>query len=121
MLFKDDFDRQAINDAYVNPEYALLANNIKGVVFLGTPHRGSDLANILNLILTISFSSRSFVKQLNSNSEGIRAINNSFVHRVDSLKLVSFFETENTRFKWVFIVDVLINFTVDSGRENGRP
>src|SRR5947199_7050377 len=93
---------KAINDAYINQDYTLLANDIKGVVFLGTPHRGSDLAGILNLILTISFSSRSFVKQLNPNSDTIKMINSSFIHRVDSLKLVSFFETENTRFRWVF-------------------
>jgi hypothetical protein len=47
--------------------------------------------------LTVSFSSRTFVKQLSPNSEAIKSINNNFVHRVSSLKLISFFETENTR------------------------
>jgi len=88
-------------DAYNNPDYASLHRDIKAVVFLGTPHRGADLARILNLILTVSFSSRSFVKQLNPNSDVIKSINSTFVHRANSLRLVSFFETENTRLKWV--------------------
>ena len=70
-------------------------------MFLGTPHGGADLAGILNLILTASFSSRSFVKQLHPKSDAIEAINNGFVYRVDKLKLISFFETENTRLQWV--------------------
>lgn len=71
------------------------------MVFLGTPHRGSDLAGILDLILLASFSSRSFVKQLHPKSDAIQAINNAFVHRVHSLEVISFFETENTRVAWV--------------------
>jgi len=71
------------------------------VVFLGTPHQGSDLAGMLDLILAASFSSRSFVKQLHPNSDAVEAINNGFVHRVRSLELISFFETENTRLVWV--------------------
>jgi len=60
---------------------------------------------MLNLILDASFSSRSFVKQLNPYNDAIKAINSSFVHRASSLKLISFFETENTRFKWVTPLD----------------
>jgi len=88
-------------DAYSNPEYTSLFKTIAGVIFMGTPHRGSDLAGILNLVLLASFSSRSFVTQLRPNSEAIAAINNGFVHRVEPLKLISFFETKNTRFQWV--------------------
>jgi hypothetical protein len=66
-------------------------------VFLGTPHRGADLASILDLALTVSFSSKRFVKQLKPNCEGVKAINNAFIFRANSLKLVSFYETVNTR------------------------
>jgi hypothetical protein len=74
---------------------------MKAILFLGTPHRGSDLAGIVDLALTVTFSSRDFVKQLNPNSDAIKSINSSFIHRANSLKLVSFFETENTRLTWV--------------------
>lgn len=95
------FDNQAIIDAYNNPNYNSLSKDIRAVVFLGTPHRGADLANILNLILTVTFSSSRFVKQLTPDNEAIKAINANFIHRAKSLRLVSFFETVNTRVKWV--------------------
>jgi hypothetical protein len=76
---------------------------MKAILFLGTPHRGADLAGILDLVLTVSFSSRSFVKQINPNSDAIKSINEAFIYRANSLKLVSFFETENTRVKWVIL------------------
>jgi triacylglycerol esterase/lipase EstA (alpha/beta hydrolase family) len=96
-------DRKAIIEAYNNPDYASLSKDIAAVVFFGTPHQGSDLAGILNLVLTASFASRSFVKQLRPNSDALEAINNSFRHRVEKLKLISFFETENTRLTSVIL------------------
>jgi hypothetical protein len=116
---KTSSDRKAIIEAYNNPEYASLHRDIMAVVFLGTPHRGSDLAGILDLILTASFSSRNFVKQLRPNSDALEAINNNFRHRVEKLKLISFFETENTRIRWVnhFMIFLFI-LLVDSDREN---
>jgi protein SERAC1 len=88
-------------EAFNNPEYSSLHKSIAAVVFLGTPHQGADLAGMLNLVLLASFSSRRFVKQLGPNSDAIAAINDAFVHRVEPLKLISFFETENTRLQWV--------------------
>jgi len=67
------------------------------IVFLGTPHQGADLARILGLILDVSFSSRNFVRQLKPESDTLKFINNSFNHRATSLKLVSYYETQNTR------------------------
>jgi hypothetical protein len=105
--------RKAIIEAYNNPNYALLSRDIAAVVFFGTPHQGSDLAGILNLVLTASFSSRNFVKQLRPNSDALEAINNNFRHRVEKLKLISFFETENTRLKWVnhFTISLFMLFS----------
>ena len=87
---------------------------------MGTPHRGSDLAGILNFILLASFSSRQFIDQLNSNSDTIAAINNSFAHRVEPLKLISFFETESTRLQRVIPVQSTMLTVVASHWENRR-
>jgi hypothetical protein len=103
-------DQKAIIEAYNNPEYASLSRDIAGVLFFGTPHQGSDLAGILNLVLNVSFASRNFVKQLRPKSDALEAINNNFRHRVEEMKLISFFETENTRLQKVIFV--LISFTV---------
>jgi hypothetical protein len=70
-------------------------------VFLGTPHRGTDIAKTLDRVLLASFSSRKFVQQLHPRSDAIAAINKSFAHRVTALRVISFFETENTRLQWV--------------------
>jgi hypothetical protein len=48
---------------------------MRAILFLGTPHRGADLAGIVDLALTVTFSSRDFVKQLNPNSDAIKSIN----------------------------------------------
>jgi hypothetical protein len=101
---------KAIIEAYNNPDYALLHKDIKASVFLGTPHRGADLANTLNRILRVSFSSSSFVKQLKPNSDAIKSINNNFVHRARGLTLVSYFETQNTR----VIKVIMIKYFSDS-------
>jgi hypothetical protein len=90
-----------IIEAFNNPDYASLHKDIVAVVFLGTPHQGSDLARILDVILTASFSSRNFVEELHPNSDVLEAINHNFRHRVEKLKLISFFETENTRLNLV--------------------
>ena len=55
------------------------------------------------------------------NSDTIAAINNSFTYRVEPLKVISFFETENTRLQWVRPFKVLGNCLVDSDGENDRP
>jgi hypothetical protein len=89
---------QAVVAAHRNPKYASLYQDIKAVVFLGTPHRGADLAGMLNLILAVSFSSRKFIQQLKPESDVIKSINENFAHRSKSLKLVSYFETQNTGF-----------------------
>jgi pimeloyl-ACP methyl ester carboxylesterase len=111
-------DGQAIIEAYNNGEYASLHKAIKGVVFLGTPHRGADLAGLLDLVLLASFSSRRFVKQLNPNSDAIAAINNAFTYRVEPLKLISFYETENTRLQWVTLYKRLGDCVVASDRDD---
>jgi len=101
---------QAIVQANTNPDFSSIAKGITAVVFLGTPHQGAQLANLLDLVLTVSFSSRKFVKQLACNSDTIMEINDSFRHQSKGLKLISFFETQNTRGKKVTAWDLLPNF-----------
>ena len=84
---------QAIVNAYNDPSYNNIFKNSKAIVFLGTPHRGANLANLLSNLLAISFSRRIFVNQLGSNSEMIQEINNAFRHRSE-LELISFFESQ---------------------------
>jgi hypothetical protein len=77
-------------------------------MFLGTPHRGADLAPLLSNLLSVSFSQKIFVEQLRENSELIQEINNQFRHRVQSLELVSFYESTGVRGLGVILALILL-------------
>jgi hypothetical protein len=85
---------QAVVNAYVNQLYAGMVGNIKAIVFLGTPHRGADSAQLLSTILTATLSSKIFVKQLRPKSEAIQEINKAFRDRSLSLTMISYFESK---------------------------
>jgi hypothetical protein len=70
---------------------------VKGIIFLGTPHRGADLAELLSNILTAMLSQRIYVNQLRRESEMIQEINQAFLERSVALKLVSFYESTAIR------------------------
>lgn len=67
------------------------------MIFLGTPHRGADLAGLLSNVLRVTFSQRIFVAQLRANSETIQEINDAFRDRSQSLHLISYYESEAMR------------------------
>ncbi|KAK2853297.1 hypothetical protein FQN49_005207 [Arthroderma sp. PD_2] len=75
------------------PELKDLAGRIHTLYFLATPHRGSDLAGLLEKILRLSFSTKGFVNALRPASETIASINHSFVRVAGDLRLRSFYET----------------------------
>lgn len=88
---------QAIIDAYNDRNYVTLLRNIKGIIFLGTPHRGANLAILLRRILTVTFSKRLFVNQLLPNCETLMEINTAFRNRATSLDMISFYESLGMR------------------------
>jgi len=88
---------KAIIDAHNDPIYVNILENVKGIVFIGTPHRGAELANILSNLLMATFSRKIFVDQLRGNCETIREINHAFRGRSLSMELVSFWESTAMR------------------------
>jgi hypothetical protein len=66
-------------------------------MFLGTPHRGADLSSILSSLLSVSFSRKVFVNQLQVGGDLIQGINDDFSRRAHSLRLVSFYESTGVR------------------------
>ena len=69
------------------------------ILFLGTPHRGSNLAEILNKILQASIfnhSPKQYITELQRNSPTLQEINDQFRHLAPDLQIVSFFETRQT-------------------------
>lgn len=88
------FNRQAIIDAYNDRSYTRVLKNVKAIIFIGTPHRGANLAQILTNLLHVLYSLKVFVEQLQPSSELIQAINDQFRDRSESLELVSFYESK---------------------------
>jgi hypothetical protein len=63
-------------------------------MFLATPHRGTNLAELLNRILSISFQSpKSFIVDLKKSSPALEELNDQFRHIAPRLSIVSFYET----------------------------
>ncbi|KAI9659640.1 MAG: hypothetical protein M1831_003721 [Alyxoria varia] len=85
--------KRAFTLAKQNEEYRLLANRVHSIVFLATPHRGSNLAQLFSKILNLSPGARPFVADLHRSSSVTEAINDEFPHYCQDLRLYSFYET----------------------------
>ncbi|KAI8628819.1 hypothetical protein F5Y19DRAFT_98111 [Xylariaceae sp. FL1651] len=70
-----------------------LAARIFSLFFLGTPHRGSDLAAILQNMLAVAWGAKPFVSDLLPNSATLGEINDAFRHYAGDLHIWSFYET----------------------------
>ena len=81
-----------------DPEYKAIVDCISGIIFLSTPHRGTNLAETLNRILQASIisSSKQFIAELTKNSSTLQKLNEQFRHVAPNLDIVSFYETQMT-------------------------
>jgi WD40 repeat protein len=77
-------------------EFSSVAQRIKAIVFLATPHRGSDLAQLFSKFLNASPGHRPFVMDLHRNSHATQLINDEFPQYCQDLQLFSFYETTAT-------------------------
>ncbi|KAK3988895.1 protein SERAC1 [Cladorrhinum sp. PSN332] len=67
----------------------------KGLVFFGTPHRGSDAASSfapLQKITSVGFQMQRFLPLLKTHSDGLREVSDEFRHFAHKYTLVSFYE-----------------------------
>ena len=84
-----------------DPMCAKLIEQVRGIVFLATPHRGAGDAKLLNLILEASpfaTSRKEYVAQLEPTSPMLQDINDQFSKMCGELALVSLYETMRTVF-----------------------
>lgn len=74
--------------------YQDIVKSISAVMFLATPHRGTDLAELLNRMLLVSFQSpKDFIVDLSRSSEALEEINEQFRHVAPKISIFSFYET----------------------------
>jgi len=84
--------------------YGDLLRLTKGIIFMGTPHRGSDLVPwsllISNLINVASFGRgirKDLLKNLEKDGKTLIEISNQFVHRSTPLRIMSLVEQQVER------------------------
>jgi pimeloyl-ACP methyl ester carboxylesterase len=83
--------------AQQDPAFQNIRRRIKAIYFLGTPHRGSGLAQTLgNIIRASGYGSKAFVADLHKQSGFLQSINDGFRHCVEGIQLFSFYETRPT-------------------------
>jgi WD40 repeat protein len=88
--------KKAFVQGHLNPEYSEIISMIKAVLFLATPHRGTDLATLLHRLLSTSIlghSPKKYVTELARKSPTIDELNESFRHLSSKLQIFSFYET----------------------------
>ncbi|TAQ86948.1 hypothetical protein B7494_g4728 [Chlorociboria aeruginascens] len=92
-----------VKQAYVlgqnDEKYSTIVSSISAILFLATPHRGSNLAEVLNRILTASIFNHSpklFISELSNGSQRIEALNDAFRHVAPRIDILSFYETLQT-------------------------
>lgn len=74
--------------------YRTLVESINAIIFLSTPHRGSNLAEVLNRVLMATLqSARNFIADLSRTSTTLEEINEQFRHVAPRLSIWSFYET----------------------------
>ncbi|KAK0705839.1 hypothetical protein B0T21DRAFT_353139 [Apiosordaria backusii] len=91
--------KKAFSQGYLNPEYKEIVAMIKAVLFMATPHRGTDLADTLNKLLSSSLfghSPKEYITQLSRRSPTIDELNETFRHHASKLSIFSFYETLTT-------------------------
>jgi WD40 repeat protein len=88
--------------------YKHIVGSISAVIFLSTPHRGTNLAEILNRVLAASFqTSKNFIADLSKSSPAIEELNEQFRHVAPRLSIWSFYETVATQIgpKKIMVLD----------------
>ncbi|KAI8623314.1 hypothetical protein F5Y19DRAFT_459002 [Xylariaceae sp. FL1651] len=93
--------KKAIVKAHENDRFQSLKASIRGIMFFGTPHKGSSLATWGKMLAKIgsvaSFGTvinTGLSKALEHQSDVLLEISKSFVHRAKDLQIFSFYETD---------------------------
>ncbi|OAX80690.1 hypothetical protein ACJ72_04973 [Emergomyces africanus] len=91
--------KKAVMQGHNDEAYKDLVAQVKAVLFLSTPHRGSNLAEVLNRILSVSIfnhSPKQYLSELKENSVFIEDVNEEFRKHAPRMQVFSFYETLET-------------------------
>ncbi|KAK5660882.1 hypothetical protein OQA88_12253 [Cercophora sp. LCS_1] len=104
--------KQAVVRAMEDERYRTLRGCLRGIMFFGTPHRGSDVAGwatVLGGVLKVGMAGTStntgLVKDLERGSRVLEGIGEAFVNAGRELVVFSFYETERLEGTSFLVVD----------------
>ncbi|KAG0124311.1 Alpha/Beta hydrolase protein [Tuber indicum] len=99
--------------SHEQPMYQDILKSTHGIVFMGTPHRGSTIADwtkmfasIVNNVLISTLMRSDLLKDLQTNSRALQEITSSFKYRTSGLQIVTFYEQEITAPLKKLVVDM---------------
>jgi hypothetical protein len=107
----DDEFKQALVNTSIEKRYNTIKTATGGIIFLGTPHRGSDAATwgklIANIGKTTIHSSTTLLKTLQKNSQELHALSQDFSHMQNHFMVANFYEQKESKVGWasVMVVD----------------
>jgi hypothetical protein len=85
--------------ARIEPQYSSICEFTIGIVFFGTPHRGSDKASygkiLENVASTVMHKPTSkLLSALQSNSDALARLTSDFRHQLPNYQVITFYETK---------------------------
>ena len=95
--------KQALVWAYMEPQYSNTLEHTLGVVFFGTPHRGSDKAGSYASVLAKTASavlykpSSKLLETLKTNSEKLMDLTSQFKFHIPKVRIITFYEMQPTK------------------------
>lgn len=91
---------------------------VSSIIFLSSPHRGSNLSETLNRVLHASLvpGSKEFIAKLVAGSRTLERLNEQFRHVAPKMDIFSFYETRPTMLKRSQVVSVRVCAAVDGIR-----
>ena len=111
--------KQLLRHAYDfgNPSWKRIVENTRGIVFLSTPHSGSDIANWVQYIGGILGTSVS-VDELTANDSRLRELNNTYRNHPQLKQIPMIVYCENEKTSGVLVVN---QTSADPGKEGVIP
>lgn len=91
---------QIYNLARQNPNYKTFVNSIYAMLFFGTPHRGSALANAFDSTLEgafLRYFQKAYISELRLNSPTLASIEAEFLSTPLKIKIISFYENRTLK------------------------
>ena len=96
---------QALFQARIEQRYNNIRKSTTGIIFLGTPHRGSEKAAYGKVLATVATAVLNsppprLVKALKTNSDSLRRLTSDFWFQLSDYQVYSFYEMKPMK-KWM--------------------